>query len=100
MADKKQLDFAAKMIRDTKKEQYQTKVKFNAKENRIEGKFRVKGTKEWKDIDEDVDEIPDKKVKEFVENREPDDYILDEKETLIELLGISEQKRLDKTKII
>ena len=90
MADKKQLDFAAKMIRDIKKEQYQTKVKFNAKENRIEGKFRVKGTKEWKDIDEDVDDIPDKKVKEFVENREPDDYILDEKETLIELLGISE----------
>ena len=85
MNDKKHLDMAAKLIRDSKDKTYQTKVNFNAKENIIQGKFREKGTQTWRDIVLERKDIKNQKADEYLDQAKLENYITDEKKTLQEL---------------
>ena len=89
MNDKKHLDMAAKLIRDSKDKTYQTKVNFNAKENIIQGKFREKGTQTWRDIVLERKDIKNQKADEYLDQAKLENYIIDEKKTLQELKKVA-----------
>ena len=83
--EKNLLDFACKKIRDMD-EDYQTKCSFNLKANRMVAKYRERGDREWKNIEENIEEFDDE-TKNIL-NKISRTYVIDEKKFMKTIIAL------------